>query len=183
MPLYADSRRPRALGLVAAWLAFGGAPTFVEAQATLDQAQFGDWTLQCTDEASDVLTCWLFQRLVNQDDNTQLADIRIGIARNDDVGSRVLLMHAPTGILLTARAAFRVDEDETDVAMNWHNCTERRCTAVRQLVPAEFDKLLAGGKMVIGYQRLQAPQPTAFEVPLIGVTSGFEALKARMEAK
>lgn len=184
MTFYPVGKRLLDLCLVAACLALGGDPRFVSAQTTSDQAQFGDWTLQCgADVTGNGSICWLFQRFLDQDDNTQLADIRIGITHNDGVGTPILLMHVPSGILLTARAAFRVDEDDTNIAMNWHNCTEQRCTAARSLNSDEFDRLLEGDKIVIGYRMWQTTQPTVFEVPLAGVALGYQALEARMEAK
>lgn len=176
------SPRSPACGLLALLLALFGAPAPGLAQIVTDQGQFGLWTLQCAEEAPEARNCWLFQRLVNQADRTQLADIRLGLAESGDVTRRVLFMHAPTGILLTARAAYRVDNDAVDIPLNWLNCTERRCTAVRPLEADEFDRLQRGGRMVIGYQPLQAPQPTVFEVSLIGVTAGFKALEARLGA-
>ena len=100
----------------------------------------------------------------------------------DDPVRSMLFMHAPPGILLTARPAYRVDDDETDIPLIWHNCTQRRCTAIRSLEIDEFDRLLAGGQIAIGYQRLAASQPTVFEVSLVGVTAGFDALAERLEA-
>jgi invasion protein IalB len=182
MPLYSKFCKFLASGVFLTVLAMFGSPQTTFAQTEADQIEFGDWMLECSEETSDAQNCWLFQRLVNAADDSFLAEIRLAFAGNGDPVRSMLFMHAPPGILLTARPAYRVDDDETDIPLIWHNCTQRRCTAIRSLEIDEFDRLLAGGQIAIGYQRLAASQPTVFEVSLVGVTAGFDALAERLEA-
>jgi len=152
----------------------------VAAQTEQLDDQFGDWTLRCEGPAADSRECWLVQVMRRADSQRFLAEIRLGLARNEDVAGHVMVMRTPTGILLTARAAFRVDDDRMDTPMNWNNCTERQCVAVQSLDPIQIDRLRRGLRMFIGYQSVREQQPTVFEVSLVGVTDGLAALEARV---
>lgn len=154
-------------------------PIVVAAQTGQPDDQYGDWTLQCEEHTAESRECWLVQILRRADDQRFLAEIRLGLSRSDDGTRHVMVMRTPTGILLTARPAFRVDNDMTDTPMTWNNCTERQCVAVQTLDPTDVDRLRRGLQMAIGYQQVRERQPTVFEVSLVGVTNGLAALEAR----
>lgn len=180
MPFFVNAKSTVALTVFMLFMAAFGASTPAQAQTEGDGSQFGDWTIVCADGAEDIRNCWLGQVLQRQEDGQFLAEIRLRLANEGSENRYLMVLHTPTGILLTERAAYRVaDVGDSDAPLLWHNCTERRCIALRSLQQDEVERLRGGLRMVVGYQRVQEAQPTVFEVSLMGVTAGLAALQAQ----
>lgn len=146
------------------------------AQQTAEDMRFSAWTVRCLAVENDQENCWLIQTLFEEGTNRFLAEIRLGVAGSAEDPQYVLVMAAPTGILLTARPAFRIDGAAEGTPMNWHNCNESRCVASKTLTSEDVQSLRHGAQMIIGYHRFMAPEPTVFALSLLGVTAGLSAL-------
>lgn len=146
------------------------------AQEPPEEARFDDWAIRCSEVENDAEDCWLTQTLVEEGTNSFLAEIRLGAGGTAEDPQYVMVMSAPTGILLTSRPGFRIDKSAEGSSMNWHNCTPSRCEAAKTLTSEEVLSLRQGAQMIIGYQRFMAPEPTVFALSLRGVTAGLAAL-------
>lgn len=146
------------------------------AQQAPEESRFDDWAIRCAEVENGADDCWLIQTLVEEGTDSFLAEIKLGAGGSAEDPQYVMVMSAPTGILLTVRPAFRIDGAAEGNPMNWHNCSARRCEAAKTLTAGDVLSLRRGAQMIIGYQRFLAPEPTVFAVSLGGVTAGLDAL-------
>ncbi|MBL4917154.1 invasion associated locus B family protein [Szabonella alba] len=139
---------------------------------------FGDWRVACTAATSTRTSCALTQTLANREGNTFLAEIGLNVARNEGDAAVVMVLRTPSSMALAMQPGVLIDGRDEQLAMTWRTCAGDFCTALVQLDEAAIADLRAAASMVVGYQGINAAEPTSFAVSLQGVTAGLTALSA-----
>ncbi|WP_316015526.1 invasion associated locus B family protein [Roseobacter sp. HKCCA0434] len=130
-----------------------------------------DWSLDCRATGVDQTSCVLAQRLISPDTEAEIAQIVLR-AREDGTA---LVLRVPTGVDLTRRPAFEVD-DGTAQALTWTACDANHCLAATALDAERSQALRDGVTATFGYQPLSAEAPLLFDVSLLGISAGWDAL-------
>ena len=130
-----------------------------------------DWALDCRATGVGRTSCVLAQRLVSPQDGTEIAQIVLR-AREDGTA---LVLRVPTGVDLTRRPAFEVDGGGAH-ALTWTACDPNHCLAAVALDAEQSQALRDGIVATFGYQPLGAEAPLLFDVSLLGISAGWEAL-------
>ena len=158
-------------GLVAAF-AFAAPARAEVANGTV----FGDWRVACTAATSSRTSCALTQTLANTENNTFLAEIGLNVIRNEGAASVVMVLRTPSSMALGIQPGVLINGRSDQFALTWRTCAGDFCTAVLQLDEDGVAALRAASSMIVGYQGINATEPTSFSVSLRGVTAGLTAL-------
>ena len=146
-------------------LAFGAA---VPASAAV-LATHGDWQVLALPEGG----CAVGQIVQGRRTGVTLVEVLLSDAGRGD-GAVTMALRVPTGAFLSDGIAYRHEGAQGHaVALDWHSCDARRCTATGRLSGAEAARLRAGARITVGYRPLRDANLLNVPVSLRGLTRAW----------
>lgn len=129
------------------------------------------WIKRCAGE--DQTYCEIFQRLVEKETQTRVAEFALGIPEENGNVRGVIIL--PLGILLPEKVRMQVDEDGSVYSFNIRYCTQGGCFGFIDMDKTLLEEMKMGGELHISFVTMQGEKYTV-DLSLIGFTDAFEQL-------
>lgn len=163
--------------LLASLLLTGCTATSVPPAQALEEGQrFQDWTVGCEQlPGMDRERCFIYQTVVNQDNDEPVLQMAIGYLPLDDGQEQPAgLLTLPLGVALPPGIGLRVDEGEPS-RLQYERCVPTGCIAGFPLTDQLIGQFKRGLQAEIRVH--DGVRPISLPISLKGFTAGFDALR------